>query len=62
VVKISRLDQLNRQLADAQKALENLGGELGTVGFDPNGPASIEAAIQSVEAIIDDRLGQYAGT
>jgi hypothetical protein len=59
VLKVSGLDQLSRQLNDAQKALENLDGELGTVSFDPNDPASIEVAIQNVEAIIDDRLGQY---
>ena len=57
--KISGLDDLSRQLTDAQKALEALDGELGTVSFDPDDPASIEAAIQSVEAIIDERLGPY---
>jgi hypothetical protein len=59
--KISGLDDLSRQLTDAQKALEALDGELGTVSFDSDDPASIEAAIQSVEAIIDERLGPYAG-
>ena len=58
--KISGLDKLNRQLSDAKKALEGLDGELGTLSFDPNDPASIEAAIQSMEAIIEERLGQYA--
>lgn len=60
MLKISGLDQLSRQLADAQKALESLDGELGTVNFDPNDPASIEEAIQSVEAIIDEKIGPYA--
>lgn len=58
--KISGLDDLSRQLTNAQKALETLDSELGTVSFDPNDPASIEAAIQSVEAAIDERLGPYA--
>lgn len=58
--KITGLDELSTQLTNAQKALEALDGELGTVNFDPNDPASIEAAIQSVETIIDERLGQYA--
>lgn len=57
---ITGLDKLSKQLSDAQKALEMLDGELGTVSFDPNDPASIEAAIQSVETIIDDRLGPFA--
>lgn len=58
--KISGLDDLSRQLTDGQKALEALDGELGTVSFDPDDPASIEVAIQSVEAIINERLGPYA--
>lgn len=57
---ITGLDKLSKQLADAQKALEALDGELGTVSFNPDDPASIEAAIQSVETIIDDRLGPFA--
>ena len=60
MIKITGLDQLSRQLTDAQKALAGLDGELGTVNFDPNDPASIETAIQSVEAIVDEKLGQYA--
>ncbi|MBU1396655.1 MAG: hypothetical protein KKE84_11045 [Gammaproteobacteria bacterium] len=58
--KISGLDELGRQLTDAQKALEALDGELGTVSFDPDDPASIEAAIQSVETIVDEQIGSYA--
>lgn len=57
---ITGLDELSKQLTDTQKALEALDGELGTVSFNPNDPASIEAAIQSVEMIIDDRLGPFA--
>ncbi len=60
MIKITGLDELSRQLSDAQKALEVLDGELGTVSFDHNDPASIERAIQSVETIIDERLDQYA--
>jgi hypothetical protein len=58
--KISGLDELSSQLTNAQRALEALDGELGTVKFDPSDPASIEAAIQSVDTIIDEKLGQYA--
>ncbi|MFA6014448.1 MAG: hypothetical protein WC742_05225 [Gallionellaceae bacterium] len=57
---ISGLDELHKQLTDAQRAMESLDGELGSVNFDPNDPASIETAIQSVESIIDERLVQYA--
>ena len=57
---ISGLDTLNRQLADAQSALEALDGELGSVSFDPNDPASIELAIQSVGTTIDEKVAPFA--
>ena len=60
MIKISGLDTLTRNLADAQKAFEALNGELGTVSFNPNDPGSIEAAIQEVERIVDERLTPYA--
>lgn len=59
-MKITGLDKLTRQLDEAQKAAEALNGELGTVTFDPNDPASIEVAIQEVERLVDERLGSYA--
>lgn len=59
-MKIQGLDKLNRTLSDAQKALSEIDGEIGTVSFDPSDPASIEAAIQDVEKMVDERLGSYA--
>lgn len=58
--KITGFDTLGRQLKEAQEALEQLQGELGTVTFDPTDPASIEAAVQVVEQTIDERVGSYA--
>jgi len=58
--KITGLDKLSRDLEDAQKAMSEMDGELGSVSFDPHDPASIEAAIQEVERLIDERLGSYA--
>ena len=60
MIKITGLDKLTRELDDAQKALAALGTELGTVKFNPNDPASIEAAIQQIETTVDNRLGAYA--
>ncbi len=57
---ISGLDVLSRHLADTQKALEALDGELGTVSFDPNDPASIEMAIQEVDSTINERVAPFA--
>ena len=59
-MKIEGLDSLTRQLNDAQKALAGLDGELGVVTFTPDDPASIEAAIQRVSDMIDEKLGDYA--
>lgn len=52
-------DQLQKQLIRAQEALERVDGELGSVRFDPNDPESIEAAMRQIDALIDERLGDY---
>lgn len=59
--EIKGLNKLQKELKQAQRALEELDGKLGTVQFDPHDPASIEAAIQSVCQMVDSRAGQYAG-
>lgn len=59
MVRISGLNELQRTLSDAQKALDSLDGELGSVRFDPFDPTSIEAALQTMESVIDDRCGPY---
>ena len=58
--KISGLDQLTRQLEQAQQAFAEIDGELGTVEFNPHDPASIEAAIQQAEAMIDAKVKPWA--
>ena len=60
MIKITGLDKLQRELAEAKRAMSELDGELGTVSFDPNDPSSIQAAIQSVNHLVDQSLGQYA--
>jgi hypothetical protein len=57
MLKIKGLDELTKALEDTQKALGALDGRLGCVQFDPHNPASIEAAISTVEQIIDEKLG-----
>lgn len=59
-MKITGFDSLTRQLEDAQKALKELDGQLGSVSFDPQDPGSVEAAIKNMETIIDERVGRYA--
>lgn len=58
--KIDGLDRLQRELAEAERAIAEIDGELGAVSFDPHSPESISAAIVSAEQLIDERLGQYA--
>ncbi|MBP8405138.1 hypothetical protein J5F22_23655 [Pseudomonas aeruginosa] len=58
--KITGLDKLQKDLKDAQRVLSGLDGELGVVNFDPSDPVSIESAIQSVNRLIDERLGEYS--
>lgn len=60
MVRTTGLEELTKQLKEAQKAVEGLDGTLGTVNFNPHDPESIEAAIVEVEALIDDRLGAYS--
>ena len=58
---ITGLDSLQKTLSEAQTALEAVNGELGTLAFNPEDPASIEAAIVESERLVDERLGTYAG-
>ncbi|MEM7006684.1 MAG: hypothetical protein AAF498_12460 [Pseudomonadota bacterium] len=58
--KIDGLDKLQMQLKQAEKAFQELDGEIGKVSFDPDDPTSISGAIQSMERMIDDRVGQFA--
>ena len=59
MLKITGLESIQKELTEVQTALESLDGELGSVKFDPDDPGSIEAAISSMERMIDDRIGQY---
>lgn len=60
MIKISGLEQLTRQLEQAQQALGEIDGELGSVSFNPHDPASIDAAIQQADALLDAKLAPWA--
>ncbi|MBE5221342.1 MULTISPECIES: hypothetical protein [Pectobacterium] len=60
MLKITGLDKLQKDLKEAERALGELDGELGIINFNPNDPSSIEAALQSVEQMIDERIGKYS--
>ncbi|WP_271566876.1 hypothetical protein [Bradyrhizobium sp. CCBAU 11386] len=59
MLKITGLDRLQQQLEDAQKAFKSLDGEVATVRFNPEEPESVEAAIRTMEAAIDEKVGPY---
>jgi hypothetical protein len=60
MLKITGLDKLSRDLKDAQVALAEIDGELGTVNFDPESPESIDAAISQINAMVDEKLARYS--
>lgn len=60
MLKVTGLDKLQKELKDAQTALKELDGNLGSVQFDPNDPESIEAAIRKINQTVDERVGQYS--
>lgn len=53
------LDQLSKQLDEASRAFQSLDGEIATVHVVPGDEASLQAAIQEVEAAIDRKAGPY---
>lgn len=59
-MKITGFDKLQREIADAQKAIALLEDSIGSVRFDPADPGSIDAAITAMESMVDERLGDYA--
>ena len=58
--EITGLDRLQKQLKEAEEAFAELDGNIGEVSFNPADPASIEAAINDVERMIDERVGRYS--
>lgn len=57
--KIEGLDKLQRELKDAQRALQSLDGTITTLKFDPEEPASVQAAIRQMETAIDSKTAPY---
>jgi hypothetical protein len=60
-MKITGLDKLRRELADAQRALQGLNGTIATLKFNPTDPKSIENAIRQIEVAVDSKIAPYHG-
>lgn len=57
---IEGLDKLQRELDELGKAVAALDGEIGNVSFDPEDPASIDAAIHEMNSLIDAKVGRFS--
>lgn len=57
--KITGLDKLQRELRDAQRALNELDGTIGTISFSPGDPGSVQGAIRQMEQMIDRKVFAY---
>ncbi|MBI3939683.1 MAG: hypothetical protein HY315_02510 [Acidobacteria bacterium] len=52
-IKIEGLNDLSRQLGEAEEALKRLHGELGEVKFNPFDPADVQRAITETNKLVD---------
>ena len=59
--KITGLNVLQKNLDQAAKALGALDGELTTLKFNPDDPASVEAALVQMEGAIEAYCGLRIG-
>jgi hypothetical protein len=50
-----------KELKQVSEALKAIDGQIGTVSCNPHDPASVEAAIQGMESMIDQRVQSYLG-
>jgi len=57
-VELSGFDELQKTLADAQRAIESLDGELATLRVDPDNP---QTAIAEMDRAVDAKLAPYRG-
>ena len=60
MAKIVGLDELTKTLKQAQRGISELIVTVGAVHFDPHDPASIEAAIQQANDLVDSKIGTYS--
>lgn len=54
-------DEMTRILEEAADGLKALEDEVITAEFDPDDPASVEAAIIHIDAVIDAKIARYRG-
>lgn len=57
--KISGLDGLQKELQDAQAAAAALQGPLEEISLAPDDPASVQAALEAVDRLVDEKAGTF---
>ncbi len=55
------IDKLSKALKEAEEFASALDGTLAELSFDPEDPASIEAAIQTLHDRVDEKASRYRG-
>jgi ferredoxin-fold anticodon binding domain-containing protein len=60
-LKITGVEQLQKELDDAAKALQALDGEIAIVKYNSNDPSSVEAAVIQIEQTINAKIAPYRG-
>jgi hypothetical protein len=58
-MKITGLDAITKKMEQLAKFAGELDGDVANVSFDPHDPASIDQAINEVNAAIDERAASY---
>jgi hypothetical protein len=58
MIKISGLDEMQKQLKEAENVFASLDEEI-ALTFNPDDPATIDAAIAKMEAVIDDKVAAH---
>jgi hypothetical protein len=61
-VEIKGLEKLQREFADAMRALSSLDGTIATVKIDPTDPGSARKAIRTMESAVNAKVARYRGS
>ena len=59
-IEIKGLEEFQRDLAEVQRALASLDGEITRLSFNPDDPASVQQAIRQMEQAVDGRTAAYS--
>jgi hypothetical protein len=59
MVEVKGLHELHRNLEELQLALESLHGTIAEIPINPSDPASVEKAVEQMEAAVDRKVAPY---